>query len=632
MSNENIQVLIKEKNDKLIQIGKELKKKFIGIDDVIDHFISSVRVWFVMPELMTRPLIINLWGLTGSGKTDLIRTFVKLSGMSSSFMEMQMDISSHRSIKNMMEYADVDSNSPYILLLDEFQRFKTKDEEGKDIDKNSMQDIWMLLSDGKFQSSSETKRELLDLLLSDLYYNYNEEIKDEEKDDKKENEKKKEYKYKMAYYNARFLKKILKSKESIEDIMKWDLNKKRESITDCLKNDEVFEETPYSKLLIVIAGNLDDAYEMATAVSNTDVDADVFHEHSKCINVVSIKNALLKRFKPEQVSRLGNNHIIYKSLNRDSYNRIIRINVDNLISNIFNIHKITIIPNQNVYETIYNNGVYPTQGVRPVISTISNIFENFLPNFLFKAIENNTNLIHVKYQGDQIVGEIGSESLSYKANLQIDTIKKEASEDFKTLVAVHEAGHALVYGLLLKTAPTQIVVNTANGISGGFVGLHPKTENKKNLKDGITINLAGTAAEEFVFGDEYKTSGSVRDIENATYIAASYIRKCGFDGFQSKIHIETDTVNSPHLNTNIDETNSVIEAILKEQKSKSLNLIKENKDLYSEIVQLLIDKEKISQQEFANLFEKYGIKISIFPSSKILTDNYKDKWQSFKNN
>src|SRR5438874_8494580 len=88
LNNQNIIIIIemsveelRKKNDKLLVVGNELKTQFIGLDDTIDQIISAVRVWYLMPELMTRPIIINLWGLTGTGKTSLVRKFVQLIQM-----------------------------------------------------------------------------------------------------------------------------------------------------------------------------------------------------------------------------------------------------------------------------------------------------------------------------------------------------------------------------------------------------------------------------------------------------------------------------------------------------------------------------------------------------------------------
>jgi ATP-dependent Lon protease len=57
----------------LLQVSRDiLKKEFVGIDTVIDKVIDSISTWFIFPELQETPVIINLWGMTGVGKTALI--------------------------------------------------------------------------------------------------------------------------------------------------------------------------------------------------------------------------------------------------------------------------------------------------------------------------------------------------------------------------------------------------------------------------------------------------------------------------------------------------------------------------------------------------------------------------------
>ena len=61
----------------LKNLAKHLKKHFVGIDRIIDDVIKNMRIWYITPELLSRPIIINLWGMTGVGKTDLVRKLVK---------------------------------------------------------------------------------------------------------------------------------------------------------------------------------------------------------------------------------------------------------------------------------------------------------------------------------------------------------------------------------------------------------------------------------------------------------------------------------------------------------------------------------------------------------------------------
>lgn len=77
-----------------------------------------------------------------------------------------------------------------------------------------------------------------------------------------------------------------------------------------------------SHSIIFVLGNLDEAYSMSHNM-NPDISADEFHEATSKITIADIKRALRKRFRPEQIARLGNNHIIYKSFNCAQFRALI---------------------------------------------------------------------------------------------------------------------------------------------------------------------------------------------------------------------------------------------------------------------------------------------------------------------
>ena len=60
--------VIDAKRAVLEQVKTQLKQEFFGLDTIIDKVIDSMSAWYIFPELITRPVIINLWGLTGVGK------------------------------------------------------------------------------------------------------------------------------------------------------------------------------------------------------------------------------------------------------------------------------------------------------------------------------------------------------------------------------------------------------------------------------------------------------------------------------------------------------------------------------------------------------------------------------------
>jgi cell division protease FtsH len=645
--------VLKTKEAILLDAKVKLKEKFVGIDDVIDQFIDSVRVWFLMPELMIRPIVVNLWGLTGSGKTDLVRTFARLIKMSNSFVELQMDTqSSIEKIQQVIECADVKPHEPSILLLDEIQRFRTIDEGGSEIQSKKLQDIWMLLSDGKFQSASDKKKEINEILFEDLFWSSNkdddeDEAEDEDVSSKKltftdkpltisgstastPKKKKKISKYKQSYWSAQRLQKLLNYTGSLDDVMQWDHKTKIEKVQESLENDSTFEGVSYSKMLIIIAGNIDEAYKMSTDVSNADVDADIFHEFSKKINIVHIKDALASKFKPEQVARFGNNHIIYPSLNKANYEQIIKNNVNDTIKRVYDLHKINVITHPSVFDTIYKNGVFPAQGVRPVISTISSIFDNYLPNFLFRAIENDINTVHVEFFENEIIGTVGDEKIICKVELSISKIKSEKDFDESVSVSVHEAGHILTYALLFGVTPNQMKSITSNTTNEGFVGVHKYSVNKRMIKNEIIVCLAGQAAEEFVFGDGFQSGGAALDISRATTLAANYIRAYGFDWFQSRV-VTQNSQSGDVYNTSADATNAKIEEMLKKSKIQATCLIDSNKSLFKDISQKLIDLGEIKPNELVTLFKTHNKDLIEIPINKHVVENYSDKWKEFLN-
>ena len=60
---------LSERTRHLQTVAEALKAELFGIDDIIDRVIDSLRAWYVLPQLISRPVVICLWGLTGTGKT-----------------------------------------------------------------------------------------------------------------------------------------------------------------------------------------------------------------------------------------------------------------------------------------------------------------------------------------------------------------------------------------------------------------------------------------------------------------------------------------------------------------------------------------------------------------------------------
>ena len=217
----------------------------------------------------------------------------------------------------------------------------------------------------------------------------------------------------------------------------------------------VFEPVDHSKSLLIVCGNLDDAFSMANLTAESDVDADIFNAFTEKVTIVDVKRSLSKRFKPEQVARFGNIHLIYRSLRRADFEELIRREVQRVIANAQAAFDITLSVSSDVNQIIYRNGVFPVQGVRPVFSTVNDVLESNMARFVFEALVCESNKVHIYYDesAQELCAELDAGALIRRPYVgRLDKIRQRSQADVVANVSVHEAGHALVYGVLFGIA------------------------------------------------------------------------------------------------------------------------------------------------------------------------------------
>jgi cell division protease FtsH len=298
----------------------QLKTELFGIEPIIDRVIDSVRAWYVLPGLVTRPVIVCLWGLTGTGKTQLVRRLAQLLGFYDRFVEVQMDGFSNgagwrgvQSISGMLAHSGVHEGEPGILALEEFQRFRTIDSKRRELRVERYQDVWALLSDGRLPPARS--------LLGDIESAIAEAAFDAERAEDGDAK----LRFKLRSWEAQELQRNLKLDEPLLEIMAWTPDQIQEERLQAFRESgQQRWETDYSRLLVFVCGNLDEMYEdLAISVDDCDSDADIFHALTGKLSIIDVKQALNRRFKPEQVARLGNEHAIYPSLSRRAYEQLI---------------------------------------------------------------------------------------------------------------------------------------------------------------------------------------------------------------------------------------------------------------------------------------------------------------------
>lgn len=199
----------------------------------------------------------------------------------------------------------------------------------------------------------------------------------------------------------------------------------------------------------------------------------------------------------------------------------------------------------------------------------------------------------------------------------IGTEKKSRiiSEKEKLITAYHESGHAILFEVLDKCDPVHSVSIIPTGMAGGYTMPLPGEDKmymtKGEMEDEIISFLGGRAAEEIVLKDI--TTGASNDIERATAMARNMVMKYGMcDTFGpvqygdegDEVFIGRDIGHTRNYSENTaDQIDAEVKKLLNFSYSEAKRLLRENIGVLHASAKLLMEKEKITGDEFRALFK-----------------------------
>lgn len=173
----------------------------------------------------------------------------------------------------------------------------------------------------------------------------------------------------------------------------------------------------------------------------------------------------------------------------------------------------------------------------------------------------------------------------------------EVSEEDNKLVAIHEAGHALV--AVYEDVPVQSVtiMGTTTG-AGGLTMMDPSNKHywrKSDYEKQIRISYGGRAAEQLAFGSDMVTTGASADIRQATNLIKSASANYGFNLYDSNTH-------APVVYKSLAQGN--LEKAANKYYAETINIIKDNVVALRAIAKELIDNGTISGVRVKELYEE----------------------------
>jgi len=192
------------------------------------------------------------------------------------------------------------------------------------------------------------------------------------------------------------------------------------------------------------------------------------------------------------------------------------------------------------------------------------------------------------------------------------------SDKEKKITAYHEAGHAILFHVLPDVGPvyTVSIIPTGVGAAGYTMPLPEKDEmfhTKGQMKQHIMVSLGGRIAEELIFDDI--TTGASSDIRKATQVARDMVMVYGmsnlgvinYDSDGDEVFIGRDLAQTrPYSEKIAGDIDMEVKAIIDECYAKAKDIITEHMDILHACSELLLEKERITREEFEALFENRG--------------------------
>ena len=203
-----------------------------------------------------------------------------------------------------------------------------------------------------------------------------------------------------------------------------------------------------------------------------------------------------------------------------------------------------------------------------------------------------------------------------KVGIGAEKKSRVISEKEKRITAYHEAGHAILFHVLPDVGPVYSVsiIPTGMGAAGYTMPLPEKDEmfmTRGKMLQEIMVSLGGRIAEELILDDI--TTGASQDIKQATQMAKDMVTKYGmsseigllsYDNDDQEVFIGRDFAHAKGYGENMaTKIDLEVKRIVDDCYAQASDIIRQNMDVLHRSAQLLLEKEKISGEEFAALFE-----------------------------
>lgn len=199
------------------------------------------------------------------------------------------------------------------------------------------------------------------------------------------------------------------------------------------------------------------------------------------------------------------------------------------------------------------------------------------------------------------------ESAVKKITVGLEKTNRVVSDKDKKLTAYHEAGHAVVSKFLPTQTDVKEVSIIPRGLAGGYTMYKTNEDkyyvSKTELLEKMVALMGGRAAEKIALNEI--STGASNDIEVATGIAKDMLTVYGMDDKLGPISLKVDDPYELQIfgEKVIDEVGNQIQVLIDNAYKTAQDILRENMDILDKVAQTLLEKEKITSEEFEEFFK-----------------------------